>query len=125
MKVEIDQKVIQDAVVELATAGITSVGQDWELKKAMQEAAMESIKDANLPAMLNTALKDALDGASQEILESVMEETIPALKVAFKNSLKASLIAMIYGAEEGKPSYMGKDEEARWKHISESLNDNN
>ena len=121
MEIQISGQAIAEAVAAVVRDGLTAGVRSWEVTSGISDAVQRAILEAHLPELLHAQLQVAVSEQAGPIVQAVVAEILPALTIAFREAFRGSLIAMVYGLQQGRPHYLGTEEMARWREIEASL----
>jgi hypothetical protein len=119
--INIDQKVIADAVASVVQKGLADGVGSWEVQHTINDVVKESVTAADIPSLLRDELQERLTAEAEPIVKEVVDSIIPNLRAAFKASIQTALVPMMYGLLNGKPSYMGEEDKKKWKEAEALL----
>jgi hypothetical protein len=110
MEITLDESVIAAALAKGTSAAVATAVDSWELRKQLEQAAMESVARVDLVGVFRRTLDAARDRELDPIVRSVVEATLPAFREALRVGVERQLLGMVFGALRGVPSYLGEDE---------------
>lgn len=121
LKVEIDNDSLTDAIGHSVAKSLEKGIESFQVKSQVSEAVEKAVVDSDMAQKIYNEIKKRLDEEAEVLVREAVDEIMPGFKIAFSRAFKGSLVAMVYGLRNGKPSYMGTEDVRRWKETEEEL----
>jgi flagellar motor component MotA len=108
---KIPDEIMQKAVTDAVTKGIEKGVADWEVARAVAEAARDAVNASGLIAAVSKGVKDAATIKAEEITTEVVASLGPAIAAAMRSVLVGALADFVLAATE--PATYGHDKQSK------------